>query len=218
MRKTATPRFLRAPRARARSLALAALTVMAAAGTLIGVAAAPASADTLITATYPVTGSAFIHSVNATQSLGPGTLTSTLDLNTGAATGSLSLPSSTASFKVLGFIPVTATTQLIQDGTATGTASLATNSVSVTSTSTLQITSLTVAGIPVPVGSSCESAPFSTTISSQPGFNLLSGGTLAGTFAIPKFSHCGLFTFIINLTIPGSGNTLTLSLGKATLS
>jgi hypothetical protein len=218
MRKTATPRFLRAPRARGRSLALAALTIAATAGTLIGVAAAPASADTLITATYPVTGSAFIHSINATQTLGPGTLTSTLDLNTGAATGTLSLPASTASFKALGFIPVTATTELVQVGSATGTASLATNSVSVTSTSQLKITSMTIAGFPVGVGSGCESAPFTTTISSQPGFNLLSGGTVAGSFTLPKFSGCGLLTFLINLILPGSGNTITLSLGKAALS
>lgn len=215
MRKTATLRRARLPRAR--SLAITALTLTAAAGALIGVAAAPASADTTITATYPVTGSAFIKSLNVTEALGPGTLTSTLDLNTGGVSGSLSLPPSTASFKEFGFIPVTATTELIQDGPATGTASLSANTVSVTSTSTLKITSMKIAGIPVPVGSTCESAPTAVTISSQPGFNLLAGGQLAGTFTIPRFSNCGLLTFLINLTIPGSGNTISLTLGKATL-
>ena len=56
------------------------------------------------------------------------------------------------------------------------------------------------------------------TVSSQPGFNLLSGGTLAGTYTIPRFSHCGLETTLINLTVPGPGNTITFTLGQATLS
>jgi hypothetical protein len=80
--------------------------------------------------------------------------------------------------KEFGIIPVTATTELIQDGSATGTISL----------------------------------------SSQPGFKLLSGGNLAGTYTIPRCSHCGPSTFLISLTIPGSGNTITLTLGAAKLS
>lgn len=216
MRKPAMPRLPRM--SRARTLVLSAVTLTATAGALIGIAAGPASADTTITATYPVTGTAFIKSINTTESLGSGSLTSTLDLNTGAASGSLSLPSSTATFKEFGIIPVTATTTMIQDGSATGTASLSANTVSVTSTDQLKITSLKIAGLSLPIGSNCESAEFSVPISSQSGFNLLSGGTLAGTFRIPRFSHCGLFTFLINLTIPGSGNTITLNLGAATLS
>lgn len=216
MRMTATLRL--AGLRRARTLTLTALTLAATAGTLIGVAATPAAADTLITATYPVSGAAYIKSLNVTESLGPGTLTSTLDLSTGAASGSLSLPPAMASFKEFGFIPVSATTELIQQGSASGTANLGTNSVSVTSTSILKITSMRIAGFPVPVGNYCETAPATISISSQPGFNLLSGGTLAGTFTIPRFSHCGLLTFLINLTIPGPGNTITLTLGAAKLS
>lgn len=207
---------LRMPRAT--TLAFTGLTLVATAGTVIGVAATPASADTTITATYAVTGSTFIKSLNVTEPLGPGTLTSTLDLTTNGVSGSLSLPATTATFKEFGFIPVTATTELIQDGAATGTASLSANTVSVTSTSTLKITSLKVAGISVPIGSNCESAPATISLSSQTGFTLLGGGNLAGTYTIPKFSHCGLFTLLVNLTIPGSGNTITLTLGAATLS
>jgi hypothetical protein len=216
MRKPVTPRLPRLTRAR--TLAFTALTLTAAAGAFIAVAATPASADTTITATYPVTGSTFIKSLDTTVALGPGTLASTLDLTTSAVSGTLSLPAATASFKEFGFIPVTATEELIQDGSATGTASLTDNTVSVTSTSTLKITSLSVAGLKIPVGSDCESAPTTISLSSQSGFTLLGGGNLAGTYTIPRFSHCGLATFLINLTIPGSGNTITLTLGAATLS
>lgn len=198
---------------------LTSLAITAASGALIGLGAIPASADTSITATYPVSGSTFIKALNSSVSLGPGTLTSTVDLNTSAVTAStLSLPPATGSFKELGFIPVTATTAFVQDGTATGTVSLSKNTVSVTTQVTMQLTSLKIAGIPVLIGKSCQtSTPATITVSSQPGFNVLNGGTVAGTYTIPKFSHCGLGTLLINLTIPGSGNTISLTLGKAKL-
>ncbi|HSZ47785.1 MAG TPA: hypothetical protein VK823_20780 [Streptosporangiaceae bacterium] len=198
---------------------LTSLAITAASGALIGLGAIPASADTSITATYPVSGSTFIKALNSTVSLGPGTLTSTVDLNTSAVTSStLSLPPATGSFKELGFIPVTATTAFVQDGNATGTVSLSKNTVSVTTQVTMQLTSLKIAGVPVLIGKSCQtSTPATITVSSQPGFNVLNGGTVAGTYTIPKFSHCGLGTLLINLTIPGSGNTISLTLGKATL-
>lgn len=216
MRKPAMARFLRVPRARL--WALAALTATAATGAVFILGATPASADTTVTVTYPVSGTAYIKHINTTDTLGPGTLTSTLDLTTDAVSGSLALPASTASFKELGFIPVSATTELVQDGTASGTADLSTNTVSVTSTSTLKITSLSIAGINIPLGANCESGAFTTTLTSQSGFNVLSGGDLAGTFRIPRFSGCGFIAdALINLTIPGGGNTLTLTLGAASL-
>ncbi len=197
------------------------LVIAAAAGGLLSLAVVPASvasADSSVTVTYPVTGNTYIKAINSTVPLGPGTLTSTVDLTTGAVSSTLSLPAATGSFKELGFIPVTATTQFIQDGAATGTANLSTNTVSVTSQTTLQITSLSVAGIPIPVGPNCETrTPASITVNSQAGFNALGGGDLAGTYTIPRFSHCGLATLLINLTIPGPGNTITLTLGAGSL-
>ncbi|HEY2509197.1 MAG TPA: hypothetical protein VGI58_21990 [Streptosporangiaceae bacterium] len=216
MRNPAMARILRG--SRAKLFALTALTATAAAGGVIAFGATPASADTTITVTYPVTGSTFIKKINTTEDLGSGSLSSTLDLNTSAVSGTLSLPSATASFKEFGFIPVSATTELVQTGAASGTANLTTNTVSVTSTSTLEITGLKVAGIKIPVGSNCHSGAITTTLNSQAGFSLLGGGTLSGTYTIPKFSGCGLIAdALINLTLPGSGNTITLTLGAATL-
>jgi hypothetical protein len=198
---------------------LTSLVLTAAAGVVVGLGAFPAAADTTITATYPVSGSTYLKSVGSTLPLGPGTLTSTVDLSTSAITAStLSLPPATGSFKELGFVPVTATTALVQDGSATGTVNFSANTVTVTTNVTIQLTSLKVAGIPLAVGRRCETAtPAKITVASQPGFNVLNGGTVAGTYTIPRFSHCGLATFLINLTIPGAGNTISLTLGKATL-
>jgi hypothetical protein len=180
-------------------------------------AAAAAPADSTLSATYPVTGSPHIKKLNATVPLGPGSLAVTLDTTNSTLAATLSLPPATVSAAVLG-LPVTATTAFIQDGAATGTADLTANSVQTTARETLQITSLRVAGVPLPVGRSCETiVPASISVSSQPGFNVVFGGTLAGTYAIPPFAHCGLATPLLNLTIPGGGNTISLTLGGATL-
>jgi hypothetical protein len=198
------------------------LATTAAAAVSIGLSApalaSPAApADSTVSVTYPVTGSTFIKAIGSTIALGPGTLATTADLTTSTLTGTLTLPPSTGSFKELGFIPVTATTEMIQDGPATGTVNFSTNAVTTTATDTIQLTGLKVAGLSIPVGPSCETSPATITVTSQPGFNVLSGGTLAGTYTIPHFAHCGLATLLINLTLPGPGNTISLTLGAGTL-
>ena len=197
-----------------RGITITALSGLLAAGAILA-AAAPASAQSTVTVKYPVTGSTTINSVDATATLGPGTLKSTVNLSTGAVIASLKLPPATVSYEELGLVPVTATTAFINDGKTKGTVNLDTGAVTTTSNITLQITSLTVGGIPVPVGNACESAtPATVTVNSQPGFNIVNGGSLSGTYTIPPFANCGLETPVLNLTIPGPGNTITLTLGK----
>jgi hypothetical protein len=199
----------------ARATAASAVTGLVAATVLL-TTALPASAQTTIKVRYPVKGSTTLVKVNSTAALGPGTLTSTVNLVTGAVRANLKLPPATVSFKQFGLIPVTATTAFIQDGPTTGTIDINTGAVSTTSHITLQITSLTVAGIPTPVGSACESAtPATVAVTSQPGFSIVNGGNLSGTYTIPPFANCGLVTALLNLTVPGPGNTITLTLGKA---
>jgi hypothetical protein len=139
-----------------------------------------------------------------------------VNLGNGNVTASLNLPPATGSFTELGVVPVTATVAFIQNGPTTGKVDLNTGAVTTSSSITLQITSLTVSGLPVPVGPACESAtPASVALASQPGFSIVNGGTVSGTYTIPPFAHCGLVTPVLNLTIPGPGNTISLTLGKA---
>jgi hypothetical protein len=196
---------------------LASIVVLAgAAATSAGLAASPAEAASTITANYPVSGSTFIHSLNSSIPLGPGTLTATVDLSTGAVTGSVNLPAATGSFKEFGFIPVTATTEFVPDGPTTGQTT-STGGIQATAQITLKLTDLKVAGLDIPVGRSCEtSAPAAIALASAPGFDALKGGVVNGTYTIPRFSHCLLATPLINLTIPGAGNTITLTLGTPT--
>ena len=203
---------------RTRAARGATVTVLAGLVAAFTIAAAPAAsaADTVVKVKYPVHGSTFLKAPNASIKLGPGTLRATVDLTTGAVPASLNLPPASGSFKELGLIPVTAIAAFIQNGPTTGKVDLSTGAVTTTSKITLQITNLSVAGIPVPVGPACESAtPASITLTSQPGFSIINGGKVSGTYTVPPFAHCGLTTPLLNLTIAGPGNTLTLTLGKA---
>ena len=205
-------RLLRMP---ARSVAATALAGLLAAVTIAATPPA-ASAATVLKVRYPVNGSTFIKAANATVTLGPGALRSRVNLSNGNVTASLNLPPATGSFTELGLVPVTATVAFVQDGPTTGKVDLNTGAVTTMSNITLQITSLSVSGLPVPVGPACESAtPASVSLASQPGFSIVNGGTVSGTYTIPPFAGCGLITPVLNLTIPGPGNTISLTLGKA---
>src|ERR1700690_1803231 len=183
--------------------------VLAAAGVLASTG--PASAGTTLKVNYPVTGSTLIKAANFNLALGPGTLASKVNLAAGTFTATLSLPNATGSFNELGIVPVTATTEFINKGKTTGTIDPTTGAISSTSNIVLKLISVSIAGIPVPVGNKCESAtPATIQVDSQPGFSILAGGNLAGTYTIPPFANCGLATPVLNLTIPGSGNTITL--------
>ena len=199
-------------------LAAAAVAVLAA-GATMAASAIPASASSNVHAKYKVTGSTYIKAPNFTLGLGPGRLSSTVNLRTGKLTASLSLPNATGSFLQYGIIPVTATTQFINDGPTTGRLNTTNGTVRSKSKITLRIVSLTVAGIPIPVGNSCQTKDAVVVrLTSQPGFTVLEGGNLAGGYTIGDFSGCGVATLLINLTIPGAGNTITLKLGKAKIS
>lgn len=202
-----------------RAAAAGAATLLSAGA--IAATAGTASAATIIHARYKVSGSTHLAGPNSTLDLGPGTLSARVNSSTGKLTATLSLPPATGSFsEKIGplSIPVTATAKFINDGATTGEVSTKTGAVRTTSKITLQLTSLSVGGLPVAVGKSCETAkPVSVTLRSQKGFGVLKGGRMAGSYTIGKFAHCGLSTVLINLTIPASGNTISIKLGKAKL-
>jgi hypothetical protein len=200
---------------RSRTTRLAIVTVSAGLLTAVGLAttAGPAAADSVVNVHYALTGTTFIKKLNTTVNLGSGTLSAAVDLTTGTSTSTLSLPPATASVNELGILPVSATTEMIQNGPATGTVNLTANTITSTASVTLKITKLTVAGLSLPVGNSCQTTPFNISISSGAGFTVSGGGPVSGTYTIPLFHHCLLNTLLLNLTIPGPGNTLNLTLG-----
>ncbi len=198
-------------------LALMALGAAILTTTGLMAASGAASADTEANVHYAVTGTTFIAKLGTTANLGSGTLAATVDLTTGASESTLTLPPTTVSVKEFGFIPVTATTEIIQNGSAAGTVNFSANTITSTANVTLKITNLTVFGVSLPVGNNCQTTPFDINISSGSGFMVSGGGPVNGTYTIPAFHDCGLNTLLLNLTIPGSGNTLNLNLGQLQL-
>jgi hypothetical protein len=194
-------------------------TALMTAGAFAATAATAGSASAatnIVHAKYKVSGTTYLAGPESSLTLGPGTLKATVNLSSGKISATLSLPPATGSFTELGIVPVTATAQFINDGPTTGRLNTHTGAVSTKSKITLQLTSLSVAGIPVAVGKSCETAsPVVVRLKGQKGFNVLDGGTIAGSYTIGDFQSCGLATSLINLTIPASGNTISLTLGKA---
>jgi hypothetical protein len=193
----------------------------AVAGLLVGVPSANASpaapADDTLLATYAVNGSTTIASTNSSMTLGPGSLSATLDVDNNTFTADLALPNATGSFTEFGIVPVTATTQFIQDGQTTGAIDGNTGGMSSTSKITIRLVDVKVAGLDIPVGNSCETSPTTVNLTSESDFNVLTGGDVAGTYKIPDFQNCGLATPLLNIVIPGSGNTIALNLGTPTV-
>ncbi|WP_433334129.1 hypothetical protein [Spirillospora sp. CA-294931] len=179
--------------------------------------AGTAHAETTLKVNYPVTGTTFVKATDSTMELGPGTLKAALVLETGDLTASLELPQATSQFKQFGVIPVSAKISFIEASPTTGRADPQTGAVKTTSKVTLKLSDLRVAGIWTPVGSGCQTeSPAVITVASGSDWTVLGGGTLSGTYTIPKFEHCLLATPLINITVPGEGNTIKLKLGPAT--
>jgi len=202
-----------------RIAAVLAAGALAGAGLVFGAGSAnAASADAVIYATYPVNGSTTIKSTSSTMTLGPGTLVAALAVSTDAITATMTLPEATGSFDALGFVPVTATTAFVQSGDITGQD--VKGAFTGTANVIIKLTDVKVAGIDVPVGDNCETrTPAVIGLSSGTGFNVLTGGPVSGTYSIPDFTGCGLITTpLLNALIPGDGNTITLTLGKPSVS
>lgn len=164
---------------------------------------------------YPLTGTTHLEGTGSDLELGPGLLEVTADLRAGTISANTQLPPAPGSFKMLGAIPVSVTTEFVETEPTAGTIDLKTGALATTTKLTLRLKDLKVAGIPTPVGNSCRTeTPAVLNLTSDPGFNALKGGTLSGTYTIPKFEHCLLATPLINLIIPGDGNKVSLTLGQ----
>ncbi len=202
------------------SRALAASSVaLIGAATALTVVAAPASAAPALTVAYDASGSTVVTKPNSTIKLGPTTLTNYLNAD-GTFTADLPLPATTSQFKVIGLVPVKATVNFVPTGPATGKlVSNPTPAVSATATYYIKLSNVTLAGIPAFVGTKCQtSAPVSIPVATPAGqkFDITKGGNLTGTYTIGKFANCGLTTGLVNLLVPGAGNTVqfTLSNGR----
>ena len=168
-----------------------------------------------LTINYSVNGTTHLKALNSDAKLGPGTLPITLDLATGNFTGDLTLPDTTASFTLFGFIPGMARIQLIPADHVTGTFSAGV--VKADAKETIRITDLSIFGLPIVRHSTtCQTkTPADIPMMSGPGFNVQTGGQLTGTYTIPALRGCGLFfTPFISAFASGPGNTISVTVAN----
>lgn len=182
----------------------------------LAVALAPAANAAGLTVSYDVVGSTKVASTNSTITLGPSVLTSTVAPD-GTLTGGISLPSTNTSFNALGLLPTTATVTFVPAAPLTGKmVSNPTPTISATASYYVKLSNVKLLGVPAFVGSNCQTAqPVTMTVSGP--FSVTKGGTVGGTYSIGNFSRCGLTTTMINLLIPGSGNSVSLTLSNGRL-
>lgn len=178
-----------------------------------------AHAATIIPISYDAIGSSTIAKTNSTVALGPTTLSTDLDVDTGNFTGSLPLPGTRTSFTAAGFLPVQADVSFVEVAPVTGNIDLAGTiaSVSATATYDIKLSNIKVFGFPTFAGPFCKTKdPVSIPVGTEPGvgFDLVNGGRLVGTYTIGDFQHCGINTLLINALVPGGGNTVDLEVSN----
>ncbi len=196
---------------------LALLMVLVMAGVGLASTAPTASADTIVPINWTVSASTTLKSLNLSVTVPPGTFVGQVDLTTGALTGNLDLPSASKTISLAGIPLATATFAMSEAGPITGSVNLATGTVNVNTSFNFSIKSATLSLLPGLnlVGNTCRgSSPISVDFS---GPISLTGGsqTFTSTYTIPKLTGCGLLTPILNLVIPGSGNTFTATFAPA---
>jgi chitodextrinase len=175
----------------------------------------PASAPLTVTTkptsyTYTLKGSSALKASGGTIQL-TGAAAMTVGTS-GNVTGTFSLDPATYSFNLLGFLPATAAVNFQQDGTSSGTLTGA-GALTVDSHVFVRVPSVTVFGLPVAGGTSCQSATSADVVlKSAAAFDPAAGGSLQGTYDLPAWSGCGALDTISAIFGPSTGNTATIAL------
>lgn len=191
--------------------------------TLMSVPASAASGG--LDVTYDAEGSSHVASTGSTLPIAPTTLHTTINAADGTITGSMQLESVETHFNVIGFVPVSATVHFEEAAPVQGALIVENYSTRVETTAsyTIRLSDIRVAGIPTLAGPNCRTAQPVTIPANTPEgeqFSIVQGGPLEGEFTIGNFKSCGLFgaqTHLINALIPGSGNTMELTVSNGRL-
>ncbi|OLR93243.1 hypothetical protein [Actinokineospora bangkokensis] len=195
-------------RARNKRAAVVAVAGAAAVGALFATAA-PSTAAT-VRLSYAATGSTALTGLGATLPLGPGTATVEGDLQQGAITGSVDLPESRTKFLLGGFLDTHAKVKVTPTTPLTGT--IKAGVVDVSGQFQVQITEVGHFDIGIPLQNCKTTEPVTIALKSGAGFNPSTGGTLTGTYKLPRFADCFVDTEIINLLVVGKDNTISIDL------
>ncbi|MDN5896389.1 MAG: hypothetical protein L0H93_20510 [Nocardioides sp.] len=195
------------------------IPALAAGTATLALVALPSAAQAVeLTAENDASGTTHIASTNSDIELKPTTLTTTVDMTTSEITGHLPLVSTQTEFKVLGFVPVSATVNFDEAAPVTG--KLGRGRVDTTASYYIRLSNVKIAGVPTYVTNHCQTKKPVTIAASTPEggtFNLNDGGPLTGEYTIGDFEHCFINAPLINAIVPGSGNTVDIDVSNGRL-
>ncbi|SDI84808.1 hypothetical protein SAMN05444157_0456 [Frankineae bacterium MT45] len=175
----------------------------------------PSPAPHLTHIDFTATGTIGLPTVNGTGKVGPGTISTDVNLKGGSFTGTSSIPDITVNASLFGFIPTTIVSSFTQVGLLTGQLAPGATDVTADLKANLGVKSVKALGVlPLTSGNCSTASPVSIHLASngKGQFSPFTGGTLSSTFAIGKLANCGLLTDLLNAIFPGNANTLTLKL------
>ncbi|SOD71552.1 hypothetical protein SAMN05892883_1059 [Jatrophihabitans sp. GAS493] len=164
---------------------------------------------------FSATGTIGLPTVNGTGKVGPGTISTDVNLKGGSFTGTSSIPDITVNASLFGFIPTTIVSSFTQVGLLTGQLAAGATDVTADLKANLGVKSVKALGVlPLTSGNCTTASPVSIHLASngKGEFSPFTGGTLSSKFAIGKLANCGALTDLLNAIFPGNANTLTLNL------
>lgn len=194
-----------------------ALVASAVAALAILPTAAPAQAAPEIPIDWTVDASSTLAKLGQTIHIEGGTFKGAYDLGTGQLTGDINLPKVTSRLDI-GSLPLAdITMKMEQAAPVTGTVDLATMTAHTTSKLNVRIPEIRPVLLPFInlVKTTCMTREPVVANLSGPA-NLAGDSTFTATYTMPKLKDCGwLTTPILNLVVPGEGNTMTATFGPS---
>jgi hypothetical protein len=199
----------------------AAAFIAAVAAAVVGLASPAAAANPVATLPidYDVSATTTLASLGQTVTTTGGSFVGAVTLyddGTASIGGNMSLPPASQTLAIAGIPLATATFAVVPNGPVSGTVDLATMTATTTASFNIRITSVRPTILPWLnlVGSRCTTAqPISVTMSGP--ISLAGGSSFSGSFTMPRLKDCGLLTPILNLIVPGPGNTFSASFAPA---
>ncbi|ONI84059.1 hypothetical protein ALI144C_15205 [Actinosynnema sp. ALI-1.44] len=180
---------------------------------------APDSAAAKLKVSFYVSGHSTIAKLGSDIVLKEGTFDAEIDIADNSIEGTLALPPSPGYFVVFRFMPVTNTTDFVQDGLATGkvVVTLPDAQADITLKLYIALRDVRQDGVPLNVGAHCRTATPAVIRINGP-IKLLPEGSVSeitSKYDIPPFSGCGVTEDLDPLLtglVSGPGNTLVTKL------
>lgn len=186
------------------------------------VAQQQANGDIVLPLNWDVTTNSMIkglkQQVNITNGKFDGSVTVPAGSKQGRLKGKMVLPETTSELKIGPFPLAKTTMKMTPIGDVQGTVDLTKQPAVATNVANLDVQIVSIKPILMPfnlVGNKCHTeSPVVMTMKGA--VDVTKPNTFTSTYTLPKFKDCGLSTWIVNMLVPGKGNTQTSTFSPRT--